>query len=235
MIMKKQDGFNKPFEILKSFTTVKIKQEQKKTAQPVAEAPASNNLSNEDVFIMAMTGTRRFEQNRSAPEPANKIVLLENIKKSINTEDKEVLNTLNAIVSGKTRFDIRQTGEYVEGHIITLEPLMMEKLKKGELAIQACLDLHGYIMEEAKEKVSIFIRNNYAMGYRCLTIIHGRGLKSNEGPVLKKCVINWLSSGILSRYILAFCSARPCDGGTGAVYILLKARPDKKKRIKRTA
>jgi DNA-nicking Smr family endonuclease len=73
------------------------------------------------------------------------------------------------------------------------------------------------------------------MGSRCLMIIHGRGLKSHEGPVLKNCVVNWLSSGILSSYVLAFCSARPCDGGTGAVYVLLKARPDKKKKIKRTA
>lgn len=232
--MKKQDGFNTPFETLKSFTTVKSKPEQKKTSQPVAEE-ATHDLSNEDVFNMAMTGTKRFEQNRITPEPANKMILLETIKKSINSENNDVLNTLKAIVNGSTRFDIRQTGEYVEGHIITLEPLIIEKLKKGELAIQAYLDLHGLMMEEAKEKVSYFIRNSYATGYRCLMIIHGRGLKSHEGPVLKNYVINWLSSGILSRYVLAFCSARPCDGGTGAVYVLTKARPDKKKRIKRTA
>ena len=233
--MKKQDGFNTPFETLKSFTTVKSKPEQKKTSQPVAEEATTNDLSNEDVFNMAMTGTKRFEQNRITHEPANKMILLETIKKSINLENDDVLNTLKAIVNGSTRFDIRQTGEYVEGHIITLEPLIIEKLKKGELAIQAYLDLHGLMMEEAKEKVSYFIRNSYATGYRCLMIIHGRGLKSHEGPVLKNYVINWLSSGILSRYVLAFCSARPCDGGTGAVYVLTKARPDKKKRIKRTA
>ena len=233
--MKKQDGFNVPFDILKSFTTVKSKPEQKKTSQPVTEKATTHDLSNEDVFNMAMTGTKRFEQNRITPEPSNKMILLETIKKSINSENIEVLNTLKAIVNGSTRFDISQTGEYVEGHLITLEPLIMEKLKKGELSMQAYLDMHGLILEEAKEKVSYFIRNSYAMGYRCLMIIHGRGLKSHEGPVLKNYVINWLSSGILSSYVLAFCSARPCDGGTGAVYVLLKARPDKKKRIKRTA
>jgi DNA-nicking Smr family endonuclease len=234
--MKKQTGFNAPFEILKGFTTLKSKPEQKKTSQPpVAEPVSTNDLSNEDVFNMAMAGTKRYEQNRITPELANEMTLLETINKSINSENIDVLNTLKAIVKGSTRFDIRQTGEYVEGHIITLEPLIIEKLKKGELAIQAYLDLHGLMMEEAKKKVSLFIRNSYAMGYRCLMIIHGRGLKSQEGPVLKNYVISWLSSGIISSYVLAFCSARPCDGGTGAVYILLKARPDKKKRIKRTA
>jgi DNA-nicking Smr family endonuclease len=235
MIMKKQAGFNIPFEILKSFTTIKSKPEQKKTSLPVTEPVTINDLSNEDVFNMAMAGTKRFEQNRITPEPADKTMLLETINKTINSENIDVLNALKSIVNGSTRFDIRQTGEYVEGHVITLEPLIIEKLKKGELAIQAYLDLHGLMMEEAKEGAFLFIRNSYAMGYRCLMIIHGRGLKSHEGPVLKNCVINWLSSGVLSSYVLAFCSARPCDGGTGAVYVLLKARPDKKKRIKRTA
>jgi DNA-nicking Smr family endonuclease len=235
MIMKKQAGFNKPFEILKSFTTLKTKPEQKKTSPPVAEPITTYDMSNEDIFNMAMAGTKRLEQNMIAPEPANKMTLLETINKSINSENIEVLNTLKSIVNGSTKFDIRQTGEYIEGHVISLEPIIIEKLKKGELAIQAYLDLHGLMTEEAKERVSLFIRNSYAMGYRCLMIIHGRGLKSHEGPVLKNCVINWLSSGILTSYVLAFCSARPCDGGTGAVYVLLKARPDKKKRIKRTA
>lgn len=235
MIMKKDEGFNKPFVILKNVTTVKGKPEQKKMKKPDNKPQVLTELSDEEVFYGAMAGTKRFKQNRIAPRPADKMVHLEKINKSINSDNDEVMNILKAIVSGGTRFDIRQTGEYVEGHIITLEPIIIEKLKKGELAVQSYLDLHGFMSEEAKEKVSMFIRNSYALGYRCLMIIHGRGLKSHEGPVLKNYVISWLSSGPLSGYVLAFCSARPCDGGTGAVYVLLKARPDKKKRIKRTA
>jgi DNA-nicking Smr family endonuclease len=233
--MKKEVGFNKPFEILKNVTTAKSKPEQKKTKKPDTEPQTATEITDEEVFNAAMAGTRRFKQNRIAPEPADKMMHLDNISKSIKADNDEVMNVLRAIVNGGTRFDIRQTGEYVEGYIITLEPLIVEKLKKGELAVQAYLDLHGFMAEEAKEKVSLFIRNSYSMGYRCIMIIHGRGLKSHEGPVLKNYVINWLSSGPLSGYVLAFCSARPCDGGTGAVYVLLKARPDKKKRIKRTA
>ncbi len=233
--MKKDEGFNKPFEILKNVTTVKSEPEQKKTKKPDDKPQVPAKLSDEEVFNEAMAGTKRFKQNRIAPGPADKMVHLDKINKSINSDNDEVMNILKALVNSGTRFDIRQTGEYVEGHIITLEPLIIEKLKKGELAVQAYLDLHGFMSEEAKEKVSLFIRNSYSMGYRCIMIIHGRGLKSHEGPVLKNHVINWLSSGPLSGFVLAFCSARLCDGGTGAVYVLLKARPDKKKRIKRTA
>jgi len=235
MIMKKEAGFNTPFDILKSVGSVKSKPEQDKTKKPEIKPQVTTDLTDEDVFNAAMAGTKRLEHNRITPEPADKEMYLDNISKSINSDNVEVMNVLRAIVSGGTRFDIRQTGEYVEGHIITLEPLIIEKLKNGELAVQSYLDLHGFMAEEAKEKVSLFISNSYSMGYRCIMIIHGRGLKSHEGPVLKNHVINWLSSGPLSGYILAFCSARPCDGGTGAVYVLLKARPDKKKRIKRTA
>jgi len=213
MIMKKETGFNTPFEILKGVTTVKSKPEQIKTKKPDAENQVITQITDEEVFDAAMAGTKRFKQNRILPEPADKMMYLDNISKSINSDNVEVMNVLRAIVNGGTRFDIRQTGEYVEGHIITLEPLIIEKLKNGELAVQAYLDLHGFMAEEAKEKVSLFIRNSYSMGYRCIMIIHGRGLKSHEGPVLKNHVINWLSSGHLSGYVLAFCSARPCDGG----------------------
>jgi DNA-nicking Smr family endonuclease len=65
------------------------------------------------------------------------------------------------------------------------------------------------------------------LGYRTLLIIHGRGLKSDLGPVLKESVVKWLTTGTLSHLVLAFCSARPCDGGTGALYVLLKKKAGK--------
>lgn len=233
--MGKSDGFNIPFSILKNFRAEKIKSGPDHTRKTQVESKTTTELSDEEVFYRAMSGIKRIENNQICPEPADDKHLLDAITGSLRSEDADVVNTLKSIVSGRTRFDIRQTGEYVEGHVISLEPMIIDKLKRGEIAVQGYLDLHGLIATEAKEKVSVFIGNSYALGYRCLMIIHGRGLKSPEGPVLKNHVINWLSSGVLSKYVLAFCSARPCDGGTGAVYILLKARPDKKTRIRRTA
>ena len=65
-----------------------------------------------------------------------------------------------------------------------------------------------------------------------MLVIHGRGLKSSQGPVLKELLVRWLTTGSLSHLVLAFASARPCDGGTGALYVLLKRRP-KKSQFKR--
>jgi DNA-nicking Smr family endonuclease len=67
----------------------------------------------------------------------------------------------------------------------------------------------------------MFIRDGLRRGYRCLKIIHGRGLKSPRGPVLKEFVIRLLS-GPLSKHVDAFATARQCDGGLGALYVLLR-------------
>ena len=231
--MKKHEGFNKPFVTLKDYSP------KKNMPEPRNRPPMQTNISVTEepdiaVFEKAVVGIKRIRQNRFEPEQRNPEDMIDAIRKSISSENEEVLSKLKNIVSGNAKFDIRESGEYVEGYTVTLEPSMIEKLKKGDFAVQAFLDLHGLIAENARENVESFIRNSYAMGYRCLLIIHGRGLKSPAGPVLKQNTIIWLTMGSMSRYVLAFCSARPCDGGTGAVYVLLKKRPDRK-RIKRTA
>ena len=109
----------------------------------------------------------------------------------------------------------------------SLDPRVLRQLKSGEFTIQAHLDLHGLVKEVARTTLNSFVQNSHAMGFRSLLIIHGRGLKSDTGPVLKEGVVRWLTTGTLSHLVLAFCSARPCDGGTGAMYVLLKKRPVK--------
>jgi DNA-nicking Smr family endonuclease len=124
------------------------------------------------------------------------------------------------------------TGEYLEGHAIPVDPATMKKLKSGELTIEGHLDLHGHTRLSAEQALQNFILNAHALGQRTLLIIHGRGLKSSQGPVLKEHLVRWLTTGALSHLVLAFASARPCDGGTGALYVLLKRRP-KKSQFKR--
>ena len=77
--------------------------------------------------------------------------------------------------------------------------------------------------DEAQVAVSGFIEKSRLDGKRCVLIIHGRGLNSKDQiPVLKERVRTWLARGRISRQVLAFASARPCDGGTGALYVLLR-------------
>ena len=109
-----------------------------------------------------------------------------------------------------------------------LEKNTLKKIKKGKFKIQSKLDLHGFTLEESKEKVVEFILKNYKYKKRLLLIITGKGkrLTVSEGwrgtGKLKKNVPMWLRSVQLSKYILWFDSASPENGGEGALMIYLK-------------
>lgn len=97
---------------------------------------------------------------------------------------------------------------------------VMDKLRRGQLRIEGELDLHRLTADQAYEALSAFILTSQAERKRCIRIIHGKGLSSaNNEPVLKHKVNHWLRQW---GNILAFCPARRCDGGSGALYVLLK-------------
>lgn len=95
----------------------------------------------------------------------------------------------------------------------------MKELASGKISWQAKLDLHRKTVEEASQLLSAFIQRSHASQFRCILIVHGKGEKNNNPPVLKNQVNAWLPQ---FDEILAFHSALPKDGGTGAVYLLLK-------------
>lgn len=98
----------------------------------------------------------------------------------------------------------------------------MRRLARGGYAVQAELDLHGMTVAEAKPRLAGFIDDCVARGLRCVRVVHGKGLGSgSRGPVLKGNVDAWLRRW---SAVLAFVSTRQVDGGTGAVYVLLKER-----------
>lgn len=98
----------------------------------------------------------------------------------------------------------------------------LRRLRQGEWHIQAELDLHGLTKLEAKHEVAEFLHECKRRGGRCVRIIHGKGLRSpNKEPVLKHHVRHWLTQ---RDEVLAYVSARPADGGDGAVVVLLKGR-----------
>jgi DNA-nicking Smr family endonuclease len=139
-------------------------------------------------------------------------------------ERKEWERFIRAFMKGSLKdFDVSLGTEYVEGRKRGVGPSVMTRLRRGEFAVEGSMDLHGLGRREAKQKVAEFVAGSRAGGRRCVLIIHGRGKRSREGiPVLKPSLVSWLeaASGI-GRHILAFATARPCDGGPGAVYVLL--------------
>ena len=114
-----------------------------------------------------------------------------------------------------------------------LDKNILRKIKKGNLIIEESLDLHGYTLEESKEKVVKFIEKNYKNKKRFLLIITGKGrrLGVSEGwrgeGKLKKNVPHWLGSVYLSKYILWFDKATSDKGGDGALMVYLKKSKNK--------
>lgn len=96
---------------------------------------------------------------------------------------------------------------------------VLRRLRRGEYRVQAELDLHGLTVPQAKQALREFMAEALARRWRCVRVIHGKGLRSGRrGPVLKGLV-----ASVLRRFapVLAFVSARGADGGTGAIYVLL--------------
>jgi DNA-nicking Smr family endonuclease len=94
------------------------------------------------------------------------------------------------------------------------------KLRKGEWSLQGEIDLHGLRRDEAREALAAFLREAVKRGWRCVRVVHGKGLGSpGKTPVLKGKVQGWL---IQKNEVLAFVQARGDEGGAGALVVLLK-------------
>ncbi len=104
---------------------------------------------------------------------------------------------------------------------VGLSRQVLRKLRSGNWVIQNELDLHGLDRHEAREALASFLAHCIRRGIRCVRVIHGKGLGSkNREPVLKIKVKHWLTQ---RDEVLAYCQARPVDGGSGALLVLLKA------------
>jgi DNA-nicking Smr family endonuclease len=110
-------------------------------------------------------------------------------------------------------------GDELVFHRPQIQPSVVRRLRRGEYRVQREIDLHGLTVAEAKQALRQFLIAALEARVHCVRIIHGKGLRSGyRGPVLKSTV-----SAVLRRSgaVLAYVSARPVDGGTGAVYVLL--------------
>jgi DNA-nicking Smr family endonuclease len=165
------------------------------------------------LFREAAAGARPLKQDRrTPPRPRPKP-----IARQRQRDDEDVLRSLLSDDYDPAEIE---TGEELSYARPGLQLSVWRKLRRGQYAIEAELDLHGRTVPEARELVHRFLRDCQARGKRCVRIIHGKG-KGAEGklPVLKGKVNAWLRQ---KDEVLAFSSARPQHGGTGAAYVLLR-------------
>ena len=98
---------------------------------------------------------------------------------------------------------------------------VVRKLRRGHWSLQGQIDLHGMRSDDAREALSAFIQKALKQDWRCVRVVHGKGLGSpGKTPVLKAKALRWLAQ---RKDVLAFVQARACDGGAGALIVLLQA------------
>lgn len=193
----------------------------------IGHQEGENPEMEERLFKQAMEGVTPIPRDKYV----ERIFQLELPKSSREKEDAEVLERLSALVKYGKGFNVEDTPEYIEGTGYHIHPSVARRLHQGEYSIQAFVDLHGLLVEDAKEVLEKFLKWAVTTGKTGILIVHGRGLSSPSEPVLKRKVVEWLTRGPLRKWVAAYASARICDGGAGATYVLLRPRPVSK-RIK---
>ncbi len=185
----------------------------------------------EEVFKKAMEGVRPISRDNYV----ERIFQMELPESSRNKEDAEILEKLKDLVKYGRGFHVADTPEYIEGTNYHVHPTVAKRLHEGDYSIQAFVDLHGLLAEDAKEVFEKFLKWAVTAGKTGVLIVHGRGLSSPSEPVLKKKVVEWLTRGPWRKWVAAYSSARICDGGAGATYVLLRPHPLSRRQRARRA
>jgi DNA-nicking Smr family endonuclease len=176
---------------------------------------SDKKTTDDDLFREAMAGVRplrpldRIEPvaRRPAANPRQR-----------ELDDRKVLQELLS----HENLEEHETGE----ELLYLKPgyqtRLLRRLRRGHYSVADTIDLHHMDVATARQVLLDFIEQSLGRRQSCIRVIHGKGLRSRDLPLLKQ-----LTSRILRKHprVIAFASCRPVDGGTGATDVLLSARP----------
>lgn len=177
--------------------------------------PAAGTEAEDSAFLEAMAGVKpRPLPDHVAPERARPSTR----PRSTEADEQAVLEEM---MSDTLDPEDIESGDTLTYRAPGIQDSVWRRLRRGGYHIGAELDLHGLNRDQARAAVAGFLAGCQDRDVRALRIIHGKGRGSpNTGPVIKALLDGWLRR---RKDVLAFCSARPHDGGTGAVYVLLRA------------
>jgi DNA-nicking Smr family endonuclease len=144
-----------------------------------------------------------------------------------NKKQSAPSNTHTDIDAKLYKYHLRDNDSQIGPHDVLifkrdgLQNKVLKRLKKGQVPVIAELDLHGHTINKAKLSIDRFILQNQNIHTPgCIRIIHGKGYGSQDAtPVIKQYIPGWLQE---YPDVLAYCSCPVSDGGTGAVYVLMK-------------
>jgi DNA-nicking Smr family endonuclease len=191
-----------------------------KDEKPASVSPEkSEEPADDEIFQSAMDGVHRSLW-RHSPHPASPP-----LSPAPTNPDLEDLRLMHAAIEGSFPESISDHPEYIEGWIGVAGKRFLPNLRNGRYSIQGQIDLHGFNQAEAQAAVEDFIVQMSRFNSCCIKIIHGRGINSpTDRAALKEGLQRFLSTRRMSRYVVAYASAASCDGGVGAVYVLLSSQ-----------
>lgn len=168
------------------------------------------------LFAKAMQGVSPVTtKGRDVPRPAT--------GKGKPAPPVDPAKALRDLLEGRLEFALYHSDEFMEGHVVGIDPMIPVRLRAGQFSPEAHLDLHGQNAEQAHASLTWFIKNAYQRSLRTVLVVTGRGKNSPDGVgVLRPLLQRWLSKEPFKRVVLAFCTAKSGDGGPGAVYVLLR-------------
>jgi DNA-nicking Smr family endonuclease len=103
-----------------------------------------------------------------------------------------------------------------------------QRFRKGKLAIEGKIDLHGRAQQDAHDDLLAFLRRAHAGGKRNVLVVTGKGMTGGKAGILRQAVPRWLNEPAFRALVLAFDYAEPQHGGEGALYVLLKRMREKR-------
>ena len=206
----------KDFADLKSMRkTLKEQEEARAVALAERARSAQAEQQNANLFRHSVGEVQALPQQdrlQGGPRPAIQAREREEEKQAVLRESLSDLFEVDALMEEDPALSYASKG---------LGADVVRKMRKGHWPVQDELDLHGLRRDDARDGLGAFLRHASACHYRCVRVIHGKGLGSKgQAPVLKSMVHSWL---VQKEEVIAFCAARPSDGGDGALVVLLKA------------
>ncbi|HYB98306.1 MAG TPA: Smr/MutS family protein [Candidatus Limnocylindrales bacterium] len=229
-----EPGFHSPFRDLVHAAAEQLaaagKAKRKQRAAAVPSAPASAaaqrpreipEITDEEAFAQATAGVAPLSRPASA------------VRRAFTPDLERIAARRNDLEElGALDFDIAFHDHYVRARAAGVSRETLAQLEKGMFAVSAHIDLHGMVLDDARVSVDEFLREQQRRGHRCVLIVTGKGRNSpRQQGVLRQKVPEWLARGPSARRILAFVTARPCDGGLGALYVLMRRGSSRKNRI----
>lgn len=183
--------------------------EQRELRERMLKQAREANLFRDEVAdAVPLAPTGRVDPQRAPPPPA---------PRQRELDERAVLESSLSDEIGIEQY--LETDEALSYRRHGVGPDVVRRLRRGEWAVKGQIDLHGLRVDEAREALAAFLNRALREERRCVRVIHGKGLGSaGREPVLKARVPRWLAQ---RREVLAFCQARPNDGGAGALVVLL--------------